>query len=325
MKKWIPVFVLMLFASGASAAPNRADSTSLGTVQGFPYVVARAGVATTIIRINNTRNAQARVRCQYRDNTGVNESTTILIPGNAPSIFDVSSVFTNGGEGFMFCWTVNAGGNNVVSWNFLAATATIIEGGTAGPKWEYTAWSFGVRDGTAPGTIVPGTTNQIPLDGVKFDKCAQYLMGQYTPPAQAFNNPTTLNTITFSNFARVSAVQCNVDLRQAPPGPASILTPAQTSVTITILNEQGVANTGVNVTCIGTWHNANLPTFGTFGTTRAVAYRLESLGGAFACPGRPALGLIGVQMSPVTANAMPTDTQGSALTIVGERAGLIRW
>jgi hypothetical protein len=319
MKKLILAGIVALVAQAAVAAPNRADTSQLGSVQGFPYVVAKAGVKTTLIRLVNTNPAPRDVRCQYRDNLGTNVAITPTIPGNAPYIFDVSTVFPNGGEGFMWCWAIS--GNDAVRWNYLLATATIVEGGSGGPKWEYSAWSFAARQGT-DGNPVPGNpSRQIRLNANHFDNCAEYLIGQYSPSGTTAGNTITGNTTAFGE-ARFAAIHCTVDLRLSL---ASILTPFQTSMTLTMLSDQGVAQTGVKVTCVGTWHETSLPTLGQFGTTKTVAYRVQSLGGATGCSGLPKLGLIGVQMSTATANAMPSDRMGSSLTITGQRNGLIRW
>ena len=65
------------------------------------------------------------------------------------------------------------------------------------------------------------------------------------------------------------------------------------------MNENGVAATGL-VTCIGNWYEGALPNAPGYSMTNADAYRLQSLGGAAACPGKPMVGLIGVEVATLT-------------------------
>jgi hypothetical protein len=319
MKKLVLTCVVILYghAAFAQTAPNRADTSQLGSVLGFPYVTAVAGM-NTIIRLTNTNSAGVSVRCQYRDNVGNNVAATAPVGANATAIFNVSAL-ASGGEGFMWCWAIS--GSNAVRWNYMHATATIVQTALPNQKWEYTAWSFAARQGT-DGNPVPGNpANQINLDGVRFDQCAQYLFGQYSPETTAASNTITPYTAAFSG-ARFAAVQCHVDLRASL---ISITGPPQTSISLTMLTDQGVALTGLGVACVGTWHETALPTAAQIPNIKTMAYRVQSLGGAAGCSGLPARGLIGVQLSAVTADAMPTDKMGSSLTIVGQRTGQIRW
>lgn len=331
MKKLILTGLAVLSAHAAFAqAPNRADTSQLGSVLGFPYVIANGGLDNTIIRLTNTAAGAVLVRCQLADSVGKNAAVTFPTGGNSSIIIDVTAVFgpASAAPGLLFCWAVSANGNRGVQWNYLAGTATIVSSSDDSARWEYSAWAFaarkaGVADG---GVVVNGAAGlrTIPLNGTDYDSCGQYLVGQYSPdPTQVTN--TAAQTTTFSK-ARFAAVLCDVDFTTGSIVPVFGV-PAISTVTLTVLNEQGVANTGVNVTCVGQWHEAPLPVTGTFGTTDTVAYRVESLGGASACPGLPGKGLIGVQVSTVGTGGggVITDRLGSTLNGVGQRSGFIKW
>ncbi|MGE3840695.1 MAG: hypothetical protein AB7I50_03840, partial [Vicinamibacterales bacterium] len=262
MKKLLLTGVALLCANAAFAvAPNRADTSQLGSVLGFPYVVANNNVKTTIIRLTNTGNAAVSVRCQFADDATNNVGIIYNVPSNGSQIFNMSDgSYPIGGEGFLFCWAVNANGNRGINWNFLAGTATILDSAGSNARWEYSAWAFAARKaGVANGAVVvPGAAGlrTIPLDGVNYDNCPEYLIGQYSPTTTTVTN-TALVASSFSG-GRFAAVPCNVDFTALtmPPLPVGGV---KSTITLTLLNDQGVANTGVNVTCIGNWHEAALP------------------------------------------------------------------
>jgi len=328
MKKLILIGVALLCANAAfAAAPNRADTSQLGSVLGFPYVVLNGNVKTTIIRLTNTGNAAVSVRCQMADNATHNVGLIYSVPANGSLTFNMSDGTYGplGGEGLLFCWAINANGNRGINWNFLAGTATILDSTASNPRWEYSAWAFAARKaGVANGgVVVAGAAGlrTIPLDSVNYDNCPEYLIGQYSPTTTTVTN-TALVSSSFSD-GRFAAVPCNVDFTTLtmPPLPVA---GAKSTITLTILNDQAVANTGVNVTCVGNWHEAALPISGQFGTTSTVAYRVQSLGGASACPGLPTQGLIGVQVMTV-GNPAAIDQLGSTLNGAGQRNGFIKW
>jgi hypothetical protein len=314
---------LLLPALARAQAPNVANTAQLGSVLAFPYIIWQGAPETTILRLFNASTTDVDVGCKYFNRTtGPSAAvTTIPLPSRRPVSFDISASVlgpSGFGEGMAVCWATD--GVSQINWNHLSGTATIID--AAGTSWEYSAWAFAARSGTEG--LPVGTAGIINLNGTEFDMCPQYIIGHFSPDTSTSMSTPGNTTFNGGKFAVMPCGTATSPLDLRAPGLPALPSGAMTTVTLSVMNEQAVLWGGINVTCIGMWHSATLPVKANFGNTNAVAFRVESLGGAAACRSRPAVGVVGVHTSSATVGAVG-EKLGSTMNSAGSRIGRILW
>lgn len=322
MRRLILACALSLVAHGAFAATPAANVTQLGSLLAFTYVVSDGLTKDTDIRITNANNSAVTVVCRIMDKSGTTSGLfSIGLGGRASVAFGVGAegYYPGTGEGLMACWATNAAMNNQIKWNFLTGTAVVNVGPTAG---EYPAWSFAARTAGADGSAVGSIPGRLQLDGVNYDYCPQYLLGQYSPSTTTTVATTPPKGITTFTGARFAVMPCQLDFTN-PTIPSGSGGPFLTTVTLTIMNEYGLS-AGSPVACIGSWYEAALPNKPSYATTNTVAFRVESKGGAAACSGLLPMGIIGSIVGTANVDG-DSDRTATNLVSCGYRTGFIQW
>jgi hypothetical protein len=266
----VAALVLVLGASSvASAAPNVTNVTQKGSLLIWPGIAA-VGDSNTLVRLQNDGSLDVDVKCYWMDGNKNRVDFIIPVTRNQPVWFDARTgagtyqinKFPSGpangfdnpflppftvpgpgpvaplGFGLLACWAVDNGAQNQVKWNHLSGTATIYT-----PRWavEYNAYAFFVPTGLDLEPIgVAGTLN---LNGVEYDSCPLYQIGQFSPEgATAPAAPTVaVNTLVVAG--------CTLDLRQD-------WSPVFTKLQFDVWNEDEVKFTGA-YECADSWHLTN--------------------------------------------------------------------
>jgi hypothetical protein len=241
-------------------------------------------------------------------------------------------------RGMLACWVVDAPAINQLKYNHLSGTATVwhpIIGG-----YEYNAYAFFVPTGLDLQPVCAGpqppcvpTPGEINLNGVEYDQCPQFLIGQFTPEgvpplAQPADAPVILGN-------RLAVVGCTINLKQD-------WIPVFTKLRFDVWNEDEVRFSGA-FECADGWHeteftsppivrsggwiDAGAQNF-TFAAlqTYAARYRVEGVKST-QCPldnvTTQTNGLMGVQSSFLGSPVF--DAIGSTLTVSGKVTGKISW
>jgi hypothetical protein len=247
-------------------------------------------------------------------------------------------------RGMLVCWVVDGAGIYHLKWNHISGTATVWN--PAVGAYEYNAYAFFVPTGADLAPVCAGPAPCVPtpqvlnLNGVEYDQCPQYLMGQFTPegiplaqvPSAAF--PVIWN--------RLALTGCFLNLNQD-------WSPVFTKLEFEVWNEDERKFTGA-FECADTWHETKFnasPTarsggwvdsgaqvfqFATLGTYSA-RWRVHAEQSA-QCerpattnPPSPAIatqptGLLGVQSTLITLGTA-TEAVGSTVAVSGKMTGRI--
>jgi len=259
-------------------------------------------------------------------------------------------------RGTLACWVVryvtadvNGGGNDVdpcgcnpppdpnqndigetqVKYNHLSGTATVYH--TTAGSYEYNAYAFFVPTGADLDPVANSTPGVIRLNGLQYDQCPEYLIGQFTPNGTptAANRPTVVSQ-------RLAVAACRLDLRQD-----WVL--VYTKLKFDVWNEDEVRFTGA-FECADSWHEtqftAGVLPVGTgaigeidaaaqnfqFSTLQTYSARYRVRGVASdRCPiddaRIAAVGLLGVHSVELAGN----DMVGTTLAGAGKTSDVIRW
>jgi len=154
-------------------------------------------------------------------------------------------------RGLLACWVIDGGAMNQVKWNHLSGTATVYNAASA---YEYNAYAFFVPTGTDLDPIgVAGTLN---LNGLEYDACPLYQIGQFTPAvttgagyAATFAAGATPAGATAINYNRLAVTGCNLNLNQD-------WTPVWTKLQFDVWNAEEVKFTGA-FECADSWHETD--------------------------------------------------------------------
>jgi hypothetical protein len=278
----------------------------------------------------------------------------LISPGFTTEAADINLPYN---RGLLACWAVDGGAQNQVKWNHLSGTATVYNANIG--AYEYNAYAFFVPTGLdqEPVGITPGSLN---LNGVEYDSCPLYQIGQFTPvdvvlPANQQPNTEPIVTpggIPLSVWGnRLALTGCNINLNQD-------WVPVYTKLQFDVWNEEEIKFTGA-FECADTWHETVFADPFLFPTTTAntaslghgwidsgaqnfqastlqsfsARYRVQGVKStqcedASAKPPRitQAVGVIAVQSSSVSVNnARPSDMVGTTLAAAGKFTGKIVW
>ncbi|MGE3840785.1 MAG: LamG domain-containing protein [Vicinamibacterales bacterium] len=162
-------------------------------------------------------------------------------------------------RGLLACWAVDGDDQNQVKWNHLSGTATVH--GMFG-AYEYNAYAVFVPAGAELGPVgVAGTLN---LNGLEYDACPLYQIGQFTPPAvtgagyAAAFTATAPNTLPLQpptpsfpliSSNRLAIAGCSLNLQQD-------WAPVFTKLQFDVWNEEEVKFTGA-YECADSWHETD--------------------------------------------------------------------
>jgi hypothetical protein len=395
MRKLFVLGVALAMASSAFAAPNVTNVTQKGSLLIWPDIRVDAdgveGTWDTLVRISNDGSLDVDVICYWMDGNKNRVDFIITVTRNMPAWFNawtgngvpnvnrfpqslangfdnpflISPGFTTEAadvntayhRGLLACWAIDGGAQNQVKWNHLSGTATVYNANIG--AYEYNAYAFFVPTGLdqEPVGITPGTLN---LNGVEYDSCPLYQIGQFTPvdvalPANQQPNTEPLNTPGGNPLSvwgnRLALTGCNINLNQD-------WVPVWTKLQFDVWNEDEVRFTGA-FECADTWHETVFADPFLFPTTAAntaslghgwidsgaqnfqastlqtfnARYRVQGVKStqcedASAKPPRitQAVGVIAVQSSSVSVNnARPSDMVGTTLAAAGKFTGRIVW
>lgn len=267
--------LVFAFASVVWAGPNVGNVTQQGSVLIFPKIVVSES-ADTFISISNGNNVEVMVRCYWVDQNQVVQDFAFPLTAFQPIVFSASEGigFDNfnggiplnvppfeGGLGELKCFAVNDATDSQINFNFLVGSAKVVDFSLT-TAFEYNAWSFAARTGTT-GQVV-GTPGLVALDGVQFDACPKYWLGNFMSTLA----PSSLFTNT-----DVTIVPCKEDVRQDR-------TPTRTKIKFDIWNENETPYSGAYV-CIKCWYenflSAISPKF-RFSSLHTIAARFRAQG-----------------------------------------------
>ncbi len=253
---------ILLFASGAPAAPNVVNTTQKGSLVIFPEIDT-SGERNTIIRLTNDNTQAINVMCYYGEFTDdplVKPTLDFMfkLKKNQPAHWEAKDgngtipvpdfPNTTTGTGQLLCWAVTKGGGTQVKWNHLSGTATVIDTSdeTAYTYNAYQSYARGVKNkqqvGTTPGTLeLNGTAG----DGA-YDQCGRYVIGHFSPKAAVISLPGTARVGIVGNFLSVSS--CTQDL-----SPVGLANPMPQTITFDVWNEDNLKVSGARESADSWW------------------------------------------------------------------------
>jgi hypothetical protein len=182
-----------------------------------------------------------------------------------------------------------------------------------GTAYEYSAYAFFVPVGNDLEPV--GTSSNLNLNGVEFDACPFYQIGQFSPPG------AQLDTLGVTGN-RLAIVGCNLDIRQD-------WFPVYTKLQFDVWNEEEVKFSGA-FECADSWHETDFTnldagtqsfTFAALGTS-AARYRVQGLSST-QCPGSIAVGVLAVQSTSLLIAGRKTSDVGTPLAAAGKTTGKI--
>ena len=213
MKKGLFLALVLIFAvasvafakSGGGTVvtkdPGNVGSTSeQGSVLIFPKIDITTG--DTIISISNSNTVPVNVECVWIP-AGLPETIPYIdlqfsVTPSQPFAFDAlglyggltafgptewqvcknayccKDVYSYVGE--LKCWATDANYANQINFNYLSGSAKVIDF-ECYTAYEYNAWTFAALAGTTGADV--GTAGTIALDGVNFQACPYYFLGNF--------------------------------------------------------------------------------------------------------------------------------------------------
>jgi hypothetical protein len=228
-------------------------------------------------------------------------------------------------KGLLVCWAVDNGLQNQVKWNHLFGTATVYNERFG--AYEYNAYSFYAPIGLDLEPI--GTAGIINLDGIDYDACPQYQIGQFSPVG-ALADPPSAPPVS---QVRLAVAGCILTLRQD-------YFPVYTKYDFEVWNEDEVKFTGA-FECADSWHETefeaeldatngggldstsqafNASNLGTY----PARYRLQARKST-ECPLSQATPIVAVQSMFLDLTPNTTRVVGTNLAAAGKFSGRITW
>ncbi|MGE3840174.1 MAG: hypothetical protein AB7I50_01170 [Vicinamibacterales bacterium] len=266
--------------------PDIRVDRNAGNLAGAPL----AGSFDTLIRIQNDGSSDIDLKCYWMDGHKNRVDFILPITKNQAVWFDADSgrgstninpfpqaaangfnagtrhpflefggtAIADGNDGFgpyrrgvLVCWVVDAGSQNQVKWNHLSGTATVYSANTA---YEYNAYAFFVPTGADHDPV--GVAGIINLNGLEYDACPLYQIGQFTPVDStgaglgAGFQPGVFNPAGPAiSWNRLVVTGCNLNLNQD-------WAPVWTKLQFDIWNADEVKFTGA-YECADTWHETD--------------------------------------------------------------------
>lgn len=145
-------------------------------------------------------------------------------------------------RGMLMCWAVDGAGQSQIKWNHLSGSATLHN--TVAGAYEVSSYALYAPTGVDLQPIgAPGILN---LNGLEYDACPLYQIGQFSPPNPGATPQGAL--AIWSN--RLAIVSCTQHLNQD-------WTPVWTKLQFEVWNEEEVKFTGA-YECADSWHETAL-------------------------------------------------------------------
>jgi hypothetical protein len=162
---------------------------------------------------------------------------------DAADVFGPAPANSLNGLGEIKCWAVDSlTPQNQIKWNYLSGTANVVHmaGELAGTAYQYNAWAFKVDpvSALALGSAV-GTGGNIRLNGIHYDACPRYWIGQYFTDA-------TIGVVNTD----LTLAPCKEDLRE-------INRPTYTKAVFSIETQTEIVYSGADQ-CLLCWFEASL-------------------------------------------------------------------
>jgi hypothetical protein len=276
MRKLFVTGLALAMAASAYAAPNVTNVTQKGSLLIWPDIdVSRD--ANTIVRIQNDGSLAVDVKCVWLDSEKNRTDFIITLTKNQAIWFEAEEGTgepyqvnrfpeddANGfsqigednpflddgavGEGMLVCFAVDEGAMNQVKWNHLSGTATVFRNadGEDMGAYEYNAYAFYVPPSIfAPFDQAPvGDAGKLELDGVRYDACPLYQIGQLSPSESELDIEDVDDI--YINWNRLAVAGCDIDLKQDWEA-------KWTKLQFDVWNHQEVKFTGA-FECADTWH-----------------------------------------------------------------------
>jgi hypothetical protein len=256
MKKALFLAIGLLFgiASVVAAQPvastgNVANTSQQGSVLVFPNIDVSSS-KDTLITISNGNSVAVNIECVW-----IPQGWPTLVPyqdfqitltPNQPFAFEAGygvggiipfpTNYSTVGE--LKCWATDGNFANQINFNFLSGSAKVIDF-SAYTAYEYNAWIFKALAGTTGATV--GTAGTIALDGVSYQACPQYFLGNFFGSGSDYG---------FIKDTSITLVPCKQDLREEK-------TPVVTKAQFTVwgANENGYSGA---VQCVTNWFEGSL-------------------------------------------------------------------
>ncbi|MGE3842250.1 MAG: hypothetical protein AB7I50_11740 [Vicinamibacterales bacterium] len=185
-------------------------------------------------------------------------SSTVQVGTGAPNAYTapLGDGYGPYRRGLLACWAIDGGAQNQVKWNHLSGTATVY--GDLNGAYEYSAYAFFVPTGTDLASV--GVAGVLNLNGLEYDACPLYQIGQFTPStwiigpgygALILNATAPPAPLQFPRFftTRLAVTGCNLNLNQD-------WTPVWTKLQFDVWNEEEVKFTGA-YECADSWHDTD--------------------------------------------------------------------
>ena len=360
MRKLFVLGAMLAMASSAFAAPNVTNVTQKGSLLVWPDIRIDDGY-NTLVRLQNDGSSDVDVICYWMDGNKNRVDFIIPVTKNQAVWFDartgngtyqvnrfpigpangIENPFLPGtgpapyNKGLLACWAVDGGAMNQVKWNHLSGTATVYESSVG--AYEYNAYSFFVPTGLDLEPV--GVAGALDLNGVLYDSCPLYQIGQFTPANLPSGvQPSAAPTVRGNRLAIAS---CTLNLNQDW---AKVWTKLQ----FDIWNEDEIKFTGA-YECSDSWHETEFQVPSTYNSSTPLAsdpgidaaaqnfqgatlgtysarYRVQGVKSS-QCEGpgitTQAIGLVAVQSTFLSAPG--ADTVGTTLAAAGKFTGKIVW
>lgn len=223
MKRGLFLTTVLLLGLGVVAVasanvPNVANVSQQGSLLVFPKIDV-SGDRDTIISISNGFSSPVQIECYYEDAEQNIQDFSFQLTSNQPVAFSArcggvvdtgssTPPFVSGNIcvplGELKCWAVSNDGTQQIRWNYLTGTAKVIDYKNY-TAYEYNAWSFDVRPATIADGSPVGTPGNITLDGVNYDACPQYFLGNFFSSGSGGG---------FFKDTDLTLVPCKEDLRE---------------------------------------------------------------------------------------------------------------
>jgi hypothetical protein len=336
------VGAVLAIACSASAAPNVTNGAQKGSLLVFPDVDVRT-TTSTLIRLANDGAQSIDVKCIWMDGNKNRTDFTVRLTRTQPFWFDAKTgqgtlrvnpfpAFASNGydnpylgganrdpyfAGLLVCFAVDIGEENQVKWNHLSGSATVYDS-TLGTAYEYSAYAFFVQSGLDLAPL--GTPGALYLNGVDYDSCPIYQIGQISPEGTVITAGTSVLTYLRN---RLAVAGCSLDLNQD-------WNPIATKLLFDVWNSDEVKFSGA-FECADSWHETGLTDIDAAPTnftranlgTDSARFRVQAVKSS-QCLNSQAVGLLAVQSSAVDIGGRPSKVSTN-LTAAGKFLGKVTW
>jgi hypothetical protein len=344
LHRWLLACLLLVGAGSADlalAAPNVANAGQKGSLIVFPDIDIR-GTSNTIVRISQDGSLNIDVKCVWVDGNRNRADFVMRVTRGQAVWFDARTgrgstqvnrfplSRSNGYDnphldgasadpylaGMLVCFAVDGGEQQQVKWNHLSGTATVFDS-TQGTAYEYSAYAFFVQNGF---DLQPmGTPGSLVLNGLDYDMCPLYQIGQISPEGTVASFDPSLAFLGH----RLAVAGCSQQLTQD-------WLPVTTKLLFDVWNEDEVKFSGA-FECADSWHETRLVDIdsaqGNFTRTNlgtdTARYRVQGVKST-QCAGSQATGLVAVQASTLSIGGR-LFTAATTLATAGKMQGYVTW